>query len=85
MKSVEGSSLQVDGSAAPPKVNGADIIQVDVKATNGIIHVIDKVLIPPDVSLPTAGVAGADARRAAGLKLGAAAFKRWRAPASPAT
>ena len=52
--SVETSQLQIDGSGATVKVNDADVIQADVKATNGIIHVIDKVLIPGDVTLPAA-------------------------------
>ncbi len=52
--SVEASQLQLDGSGDPLKVNDADIIQADVKATNGVIHVIDKVLIPADVTLPAA-------------------------------
>lgn len=50
--SVETSQLQLDGSGAVLKVNDADIIQADVKASNGIIHVVDKVLIPTDVTLP---------------------------------
>ena len=44
--SVETSQLQLDGSGDPLKVNNASIIQADVKATNGVIHVVDKVLIP---------------------------------------
>jgi uncharacterized surface protein with fasciclin (FAS1) repeats len=44
--SVEASKLQLDGSGEPLKVNNADIIQSDVRASNGIIHVVDKVLIP---------------------------------------
>ncbi len=52
--SVEGSKLQLDGSGAAAKVDNADIIQADVRASNGIIHVIDKVLLPPDVALPAA-------------------------------
>ena len=51
---VETSKLQLDGSGDPLKVNDADIIQGDVSATNGTIHVIDKVLIPGDVTLPAA-------------------------------
>ncbi len=50
--SVETGKLQLDGSGETLKVNDADIIQADVKATNGTIHVIDKVLIPSDVTLP---------------------------------
>jgi uncharacterized surface protein with fasciclin (FAS1) repeats len=51
--SVEGSQLQLDGSGAVVKVNDASVIQADVKATNGVIHVIDKVLIPADVTVPS--------------------------------
>jgi uncharacterized surface protein with fasciclin (FAS1) repeats len=52
--SVEASALALDGSVDPLKVNGADIIQADVHATNGLVHVIDKVLLPPDVTIPAA-------------------------------
>ena len=57
--SVETSKLQLDGSGEPLKVNNADIIQSDVRASNGIIHVVDKVLIPSDVTLPTAAAQAA--------------------------
>ncbi len=50
--SVEKSQLQLDGSGPLVKVNDAQVIQADVVASNGIIHVIDKVLVPPDVTLP---------------------------------
>ena len=57
--SVETSQLQLDGSGTPLKVNNADIIQSDVHASNGIIHVVDKVLIPGDVTLPSASAQAA--------------------------
>jgi uncharacterized surface protein with fasciclin (FAS1) repeats len=43
---VQGSDLTItlDGGA---KVNGAVISAVDVEASNGVIHVIDAVLLPP--------------------------------------
>lgn len=43
---VAGGSLYLDGSKTPPMVNDANIIQADVAASNGLIHVIDKVLTP---------------------------------------
>lgn len=49
VKSVEGSSLLLDGSGATPMVDGATITQTDVMASNGVLHVVDKVLIPKDV------------------------------------
>ncbi|MCB0155731.1 MAG: fasciclin domain-containing protein, partial [Anaerolineae bacterium] len=44
---VEGQpvSISVDGEAV--MVGGANVIQTDVMASNGIIHVIDAVLLPP--------------------------------------
>ena len=57
--SVEGGKLEIDGSGTPLKVDSADIIQSDVKATNGLIQVVDKVLIPSDVTVPVADSGGA--------------------------
>lgn len=49
VKSVEGSSLKVAVNAGKVTVGGANVVKADVKASNGVIHVIDKVLMPPDV------------------------------------
>ncbi len=49
---VEGQAVQIDGSGDVATVNDAKIIQADVKASNGYIYVIDKVLIPTDITLP---------------------------------
>ena len=54
VQTVEKGNLQLDGSGAVPKVNDAEIIQADVRASNGIIQVVNRVLIPTDVNLPTA-------------------------------
>ncbi len=42
---LQGGSVSIDASSGV-KVNDATVIQTDVLATNGVIHVIDKVLIP---------------------------------------
>ncbi|MGB3761375.1 MAG: fasciclin domain-containing protein, partial [Rivularia sp. (in: cyanobacteria)] len=34
-------------------VNGAKVVQADVAASNGVIHVIDAVLLPPNLDLST--------------------------------
>lgn len=57
VESVETGKLLLDGSGGALKVNDADITQADVRASNGIIQVIDKVLIPSDVNLPTTSAA----------------------------
>jgi len=46
VKSVEGTSLNVAVSAGKVTVSGANVVKADIKASNGVIHVIDKVLIP---------------------------------------
>jgi uncharacterized surface protein with fasciclin (FAS1) repeats len=45
-KSFAGIELTIDGHGNI-KVNKAHIITADIVASNGIIHVIDTVLIPP--------------------------------------
>ena len=37
-------TITLDGG---PKVNGAPISTADIEATNGVIHVIDQVILPP--------------------------------------
>ncbi|NJK66876.1 MAG: fasciclin domain-containing protein [Microcoleus sp. CSU_2_2] len=46
--SVETSPLKVVVSDGKVTVGGANVVKADIKASNGVIHVIDKVLIPPD-------------------------------------
>ena len=61
VKSVEGSPLLLDGSGAAPMVDSATITQTDVMATNGVLHVVDKVLIPKDVPGLQAAASATDA------------------------
>jgi uncharacterized surface protein with fasciclin (FAS1) repeats len=37
------------------KINGAPIVEADLTAINGIIHVIDELLLPPKWRLPGTG------------------------------
>jgi uncharacterized surface protein with fasciclin (FAS1) repeats len=46
--SVEKTPLKVVVSGAKVTVDGANVVKADIKASNGVIHVIDKVLIPAD-------------------------------------
>jgi len=48
VKSVEGTSLKVAVAAGKVTVSGANVVKADIKASNGVIHVIDKVLIPAE-------------------------------------
>ena len=46
MPTVNGQSLDVKADAMGVTVNGAKVTTADVKASNGVIHVIDTVLLP---------------------------------------
>jgi len=45
-KTLSGKSVNIDASSGV-KVNTASVVQTDVLAENGVIHVIDEVLLPP--------------------------------------
>jgi uncharacterized surface protein with fasciclin (FAS1) repeats len=47
---VEGSDVKIDASNGV-KVNDATVVQPDIETDNGVIHVIDTVLLPASVSL----------------------------------
>ena len=42
-----GAELDIKVKNGKVTVNDAHVVKADVKATNGVIHVIDKVLMPP--------------------------------------
>jgi uncharacterized surface protein with fasciclin (FAS1) repeats len=44
---VEGADVAIDASSGKVMINNAQVVQADVDASNGVIHVIDKVLLPP--------------------------------------
>lgn len=43
---LQGQSINVEKNDAGVKVNGANVVKADVKASNGVVHVIDAVIIP---------------------------------------
>ncbi len=43
---VQGQPISVDGSFGV-RVNEAHVIQPDIETSNGVIHVIDTILLPP--------------------------------------
>jgi len=52
--SVEGSPITVAVDGSTVTLNGsAKVIATDVAASNGVIHVIDSVIVPPDVDVST--------------------------------
>lgn len=51
---VEGTQLTVTVQGNQVLVNGAKVVQADIQASNGIIHVIDAVIMPAGVRLAAA-------------------------------
>ena len=47
-KTVEGQSVKIKVNDGMVYVNKAKVVKADVKASNGVIHVINKVLIPAE-------------------------------------
>merc|ERR1719183_2249457 len=53
IKTVEGGEVKVTISGSSMKINNADVTKADVLASNGVVHIIDSVLIPPGFAPPT--------------------------------
>merc|ERR1712100_519068 len=53
IKTVEGGDVKVTLSGSSVKINNANVEKANVLASNGVVHIIDKVLIPPGFAPPT--------------------------------
>jgi uncharacterized surface protein with fasciclin (FAS1) repeats len=70
-KTLNGQSVSIDASSGV-KVDGATVVKADIEASNGVIHVIDTVILPKDDIVDVAAGAGSfrtllKAAEAAGL------------------
>lgn len=50
VKTLEGATVKISVRGGHVYVNNAEVIKANVMATNGIVHVINKVLMPPATS-----------------------------------
>jgi len=48
---VAGTPLEVTVDGESVMVNNATVIQTDIEASNGVIHAVDQVILPPDAQL----------------------------------
>lgn len=46
-KTVNGANVNISVSGGTVRINNATVTSADVRASNGIVHVIDSVLLPP--------------------------------------
>jgi uncharacterized surface protein with fasciclin (FAS1) repeats len=49
VKTVQGKPVTLNTKGNRVKVNEANVVTADIKASNGVIHVIDRVILPPDL------------------------------------
>jgi len=47
-KTVNGKMIDIDVEGSTVKINDATVTSADIAASNGVIHVIDKVILPPE-------------------------------------
>jgi uncharacterized surface protein with fasciclin (FAS1) repeats len=67
-KTVSGKEVAFQVRGSKLTVGGANVVKADVPATNGVIHVIDRVLMPEADLVETAAAAGQFKTLAAALK-----------------
>ena len=46
-KTLAGPSVRIRTSGSTVRINTATVVKADVMARNGVVHVVDRVLIPP--------------------------------------
>ena len=46
-KTVQGSNVKINATGEGVKINGANVVKTDIVCGNGVIHVIDTVIMPP--------------------------------------
>lgn len=51
IETLEGSRVKVSISGGTVKINDSKVIIPDIEACNGVVHVIDEVLVPPNLKI----------------------------------
>jgi uncharacterized surface protein with fasciclin (FAS1) repeats len=51
VKTQSGGTVNVQVDGAKVKVNQSQVTQPDIQASNGVVHIIDRILLPPNVKL----------------------------------
>ncbi len=46
-KTLQGSEIRISTSKGKVRINKATVVKADIQCTNGVIHVIDTVILPP--------------------------------------
>jgi len=52
-KTLNGQQIDISATESGVAVDNANVVQVDIECTNGVIHVIDSVILPESKDIPT--------------------------------
>lgn len=73
---VEGRSIRIRSEGSSLRINNATVVRADVGATNGVIHVIDEVLLPPTTNGTGRGMASSNTANTTARELLGVAINR---------
>ncbi len=59
-KTLNGQQIDIVAANGEVRIDQAKVIQTDIDCTNGVIHVIDQVMLPAEDDLPTTAVKAKD-------------------------
>ena len=51
VRTQEGKSVNVRVNGKQVRVNDSQVIQPDLQASNGVVHIVDRILLPPNLKL----------------------------------
>ncbi|BDP40723.1 hypothetical protein DAETH_06920 [Deinococcus aetherius] len=85
VKTAQGGNLTVSVSGNTVRINNANVIRADLSACNGVVHVIDAVLVPPAAAAPAAATPAPAPAPAPAAEAPAPAATTPAAPAPAAT
>jgi transforming growth factor-beta-induced protein len=49
-KTLQGQAVKIQAQGGKVRVNNANVVKADIACSNGVIHVIDAVLLPPETA-----------------------------------
>ncbi len=69
VRTLEGGNVRAAFKDAKARVNNSSLLNTDIDASNGVIHVIDEVLVPGDIDLAALKSAPASSKAEPAMKL----------------